>query len=115
MLRYADDGSEQDITSIAADLLVSYLMSAGHGESTDETEHLCDISLRDGALAAVRLATVDLHSSLIGEVPAERLLPLLSAALTAAISAHEPDQESEPDRGAEAAPTTDSDHAPEHP
>jgi hypothetical protein len=92
VIRYADDASEVDITPIAADLLVSYLLwgdelapNDAHDGTHPGDVHLGDVELRDGELSQVRFATIDLRSGTVGEVPSERLLPLLGAALATAV------------------------------
>lgn len=87
VIRYADDASEVDITPIAADLLVSYLLWGSESGPGGEPAgiHLGDVELSGGDLSQVRFATIDLHSGAVGEVPCERLLPLLGAALATAV------------------------------
>jgi hypothetical protein len=92
VIRYADDASEVDITPIAADLLVSFLLwgdgivpDGEHDGVHPGNVHLGDVELHGGELSQVRFATIDLHSGTVGEVPADRLLPLLGSALATAV------------------------------
>jgi len=89
------DGETVDISSITADVLVNYLLNpSGTSEATD-TRTLGSIRLAGGDAATIRFATVDLYSGAVGEVPGERLLPLLTVALTASLEAAAFEQQQE--------------------
>lgn len=103
-VRFPDDGTCRDITELAADLLVEYLLRGDTAPSNTDAVEVARIELTGGSLDDVRLATVDTRSATIGEVPSERLLPLLGAAIAMAVTdaiAHEhvADQAPEPTPG----------------
>lgn len=87
---FTDDDTTRDITAIAADLLVKYLLRGvgrvadDSGGNTDNV-HVATISLSGGDMNEVRLATIDTRRGTIGEVPGHRFGPLLSAAIAMAV------------------------------
>ena len=101
------DGESVEISSIAADALVRYLLNPSVHTDAGESKMLGDVRLDGGDIDAVRFATADLYSGAVGEVPAERLLPLLGAALGAALEAAAALGNREPAAAADSAPSDD--------
>ncbi len=83
---FVDDDTRRDITDIAADLLVEYLLRATTDEASDDVVTVANVELRGAANGGVRLATLDMRSGSVGEVPTERLLPLLGAAIAMVVA-----------------------------
>lgn len=83
---FVDDDTRRDITAIAADLLVEYLLRATSDETSDDAVTVANVELRGAANGGVRLATLDMRSGSVGEVPTDRLLPLLGAAIAMAVA-----------------------------
>jgi hypothetical protein len=83
---FVDDDTQRDITTIAADLLVEYLLRATGDETADDVVTVAKVELQGAANGGVRLATLDMRNGAVGEVPSERLLPLLGAAIAMAVA-----------------------------
>jgi hypothetical protein len=85
--RFVDDESARDITDLAADLLLEYLLRRDSGNSTEtDLVEIADIELVGGDIAQARLAMIDTMNGEIGEVPPERVLPLLGEAIAMAVT-----------------------------
>lgn len=83
---FVDDDTRRDITTIAADLLVEYLLRAPGDEAADDVVTVAKVELQGAENGGVRLATLDMRNGAVGEVPSERLLPLLGAAIAMAVA-----------------------------
>jgi len=87
--RFTDDGSARDLTETAADLITEYLLRGGEAaveQAGDETVQVAQLELQGGDVVDVRLASIDLFSGEIGEIPPGRLLPLLGGAIAMAVA-----------------------------
>lgn len=81
------EGEIVDVSPIAADVLVRYLLSGSAERLAQDGVLLGDLRLENAGTAEVQFATADLFSGTVGDIPAERLLPLLAAALAAEVEA----------------------------
>lgn len=89
LAHFNDDGSTRDITLQAADLITEYVLRGGNvpvGENDGEGVEVARLELDGDTSGTVRMALIDLQEDRIEEIPAERLLPLLSGAITMAVT-----------------------------
>jgi hypothetical protein len=88
LAHFPDDGSTRDLTLQAANLITEYLLRGGAGEESGDGSgvEVARLELAGGELALVRMALIDLRGDVVEEIPAERLLPLLSGAISMAIT-----------------------------
>lgn len=88
LAHFPDDDSTRDVTRQAANLITEYLLRGGAGEESGDgsSVEVARLELAGGELALVRMALIDLRGDVVEEVPAERLLPLLSGAIGMAIA-----------------------------
>jgi hypothetical protein len=86
VVHFLDDDTSRDITEIAADLLAEYLLRGQDAAAGPDVIEVARIELVGGTLEGVRLATIDQRSAAVGEVPSQRLLPLLGAAVAMAVA-----------------------------
>ena len=86
-VHFHDDDSRRDVTDVAADLIVEYLLRGATETAVTDGVEIADIEIVGTDIPEhVRLATADTASGKIDEIPFERFLPLLSAAITMAVS-----------------------------
>ncbi len=96
LAHFPDDDSTRDVTRQAADLITEYILRGGPDEASGEeprdgsgdgsSVEVARLELAGGELALVRMALIDLRGDVVEEIPAERLLPLLSGAIGMAIA-----------------------------
>lgn len=89
LAHFSDDGSIRDITPQAADLITEYVLRGGNAPDagvTGEGVEVARLELDGMDSGTVRMALIDLQEDRLEEIPAERLLPLLSAAITMAVT-----------------------------
>lgn len=86
-VHFHDDDSRRDVTDVAADLIVEYLLRGATEAAVVDGVEVADIEIvGTDTPEHVRLATSHVVSGKIDEIPSERFLPLLSAAITMAVS-----------------------------
>ena len=89
LAHFTDDKSTRDITAQAADLITEYILRGGDGGAADADSpgvEVARLELDGSAPVTARMALIDLQEDRLEEIPAERLLPLLSGAITMAVS-----------------------------
>lgn len=89
LAHFSDDGSTRDITLQAADLITEYVLRGGSAPDagkTGEGVEVARLELDGHGSGTVRMALIDLQEDRLEEIPAERLLPLLSGAITMAVT-----------------------------
>lgn len=99
LAHFTDDDSTRDVTQQAANLITEYVLRGGAGAETADgsSVEVARLELAGGELTLVRMALIDLRGDVVEEIPAERLLPLLSGAIGMAISdaVHTPEPSAE--------------------
>ncbi len=86
LLQYSEE-EQVDISPIAADALLRYLLSSTAEREAIDGVTLGTVVLEGGSPEQVRFATADLYSGTVGEIPPDRLIPLLTQALSALLAA----------------------------
>ena len=89
LAHFNDDGSTRDITLQAADLITEYILRGGTPATPEEGGEGVEVARLELATPdseTPRMALIDLQENRVEEIPAERLLPLLSGAITMAVT-----------------------------